>query len=118
MLMTSMAEKEPTAPGMQRMFQPPEWRWVQTGSVGWWLRGPWDATLLGPEGLRLKEWRGEGRLPGRSSRGCDLRQALPRARLPRHVAPVVSQGQGSQRGQAVRGPRGDRRTDHPSHRPG
>src|SRR5208337_545939 len=43
-----------------------------------------------------------GRLPGRSSRGCDLRQALPRARLPRHVAPVVSQGQGAQRGQAVR----------------
>src|SRR5271165_7335430 len=59
-----------------------------------------------------------GRIPSRSSRGCDLRQALPRARLPRNVAPVVSQGQGSQRGQAVRGPRGDRRTDHPSHRPG
>ncbi|MBV8129120.1 MAG: phosphotransferase [Planctomycetaceae bacterium] len=60
--MTSMAAKEPTAPGVQRMFQPPEWRWVQTGPVGWWLRGPWDATLLGPEGLRLEEWRREGRL--------------------------------------------------------
>jgi serine/threonine protein kinase len=44
------------------MFQPPEWRWVQTGQVGWWLRGPWDATLLGPEGLRLDEWSDQGRL--------------------------------------------------------
>ena len=44
------------------MFQPPEWRWVQTGEVGWWLRGPWEATLLGPDGLRLEQWRHEGRL--------------------------------------------------------
>ena len=62
MLMKSMIEKKPTAPGPQRMFQPPDWRWVQTGPVGWWIRGPWEATLLGPEGLRLEEWRGEGRL--------------------------------------------------------
>jgi tRNA A-37 threonylcarbamoyl transferase component Bud32 len=62
MLMTSTLEQQPTAPGAQRMFQPPEWRWVQTGPVGWWLRGPWDETLLGPEGLRLEQWRAEGRL--------------------------------------------------------
>jgi tRNA A-37 threonylcarbamoyl transferase component Bud32 len=42
------------------MFQPPEWQWAQTGDVGWWIRGPWKETLLGPLGLRLEEWRSEG----------------------------------------------------------
>jgi tRNA A-37 threonylcarbamoyl transferase component Bud32 len=44
------------------MFKPPEWRWAETGDVGWWLRGPWHETLLGPVGLRLDAWRDEGRL--------------------------------------------------------
>ncbi len=62
MLMILMAERKPAAPGVQRMFQPPEWQWVESGPVGWWLRGPWDTMLLGPEGLRLEAWREEGRL--------------------------------------------------------
>jgi tRNA A-37 threonylcarbamoyl transferase component Bud32 len=44
------------------MFKPPEWRWRPTGEIGWWFRGPWDETLLGPDGLRLEEWRDSGRL--------------------------------------------------------
>ena len=44
------------------MFKPPEWQWTQTGDVGWWFRGPWNDALLGPTGLRLDEWRAEGRL--------------------------------------------------------
>jgi tRNA A-37 threonylcarbamoyl transferase component Bud32 len=44
------------------MFKPPEWQWAQTGDVGWWIRGPWQETLLGPEGLRLEEWRAQGRV--------------------------------------------------------
>jgi tRNA A-37 threonylcarbamoyl transferase component Bud32 len=44
------------------MFRPPEWDWSQFGEVGWWTRGPWRETLLGPHGLRLEDWRQEGRL--------------------------------------------------------
>ena len=62
MHMISTARQKPTAQYVQQMFQPPEWRWVQTGKVGWWLRGPWEESLLGPDGLRLEEWRNEGRL--------------------------------------------------------
>jgi tRNA A-37 threonylcarbamoyl transferase component Bud32 len=44
------------------MFQPPEWNWAQAGDVGWWVRPPWQGALLGPQGLRLHEWRAQGRL--------------------------------------------------------
>jgi tRNA A-37 threonylcarbamoyl transferase component Bud32 len=44
------------------MFKPPEWSWQQAGDVGWWVTGRWDDTLLGPDGLRLEEWRDQGRL--------------------------------------------------------
>ena len=60
--MTSMLEREPLTLAAKRMFKPPEWEWAQTGAVGWWLRGPWRETLLGPDGLRLDQWREEGRL--------------------------------------------------------
>ena len=43
------------------------------------------------------------RLPRRSPRGRGVRQALPGARLPGHVPPVVPPGQGTERGQAIRG---------------
>jgi tRNA A-37 threonylcarbamoyl transferase component Bud32 len=45
-----------------RLFGPPAWQWRQAGDVGWWVRGDWHETLLGPAGLRLEEWRREGRL--------------------------------------------------------
>jgi hypothetical protein len=45
-----------------RLFEPPAWHWRQQGDVGWWVRGDWRETLLGPAGLRLEEWRSEGRL--------------------------------------------------------
>lgn len=44
------------------MFKPPGWRWVQAGSIGWWVRVPWLDVLLGREGLRLEQWRAEGRV--------------------------------------------------------
>jgi serine/threonine protein kinase len=44
------------------LFEPPEWRWAQTGDVGWWVRADWQADLIGPEGLRLDEWGRQGRL--------------------------------------------------------
>src|SRR5450631_2307192 len=46
----------------RRMFGPPEWHWTQTGDVGWWVRADWRRDLLGPNGLRLDEWRAQGRL--------------------------------------------------------
>jgi tRNA A-37 threonylcarbamoyl transferase component Bud32 len=44
------------------MFKAPEWDWVRAEDVGWWVRPEWREALLGPGGLRLEEWRGEGRL--------------------------------------------------------
>lgn len=54
--------KPPPNPRGERMFGPPEWQWAQAGDVGWWVRADWQHPLLGPEGLRLDEWRGQGRL--------------------------------------------------------
>jgi tRNA A-37 threonylcarbamoyl transferase component Bud32 len=45
-----------------RMFKPPEWEWSQPADVGWWSRDGWAPVLLGPDGLRLDEWRAGGRL--------------------------------------------------------
>jgi tRNA A-37 threonylcarbamoyl transferase component Bud32 len=45
-----------------RLFEPPDWDWTQTEDVGWWVRPQWRRALLGPRGLRLEEWRREGRL--------------------------------------------------------
>ncbi len=42
------------------MFKPPDWQWRQTPDVGWWYRDGWGEVLLGPEGLRLDEWRARG----------------------------------------------------------
>jgi tRNA A-37 threonylcarbamoyl transferase component Bud32 len=44
------------------MFKPPEWEWSQCGEIGWWHRWGWGQVLLGPDGLRLDQWRAEGRL--------------------------------------------------------
>jgi tRNA A-37 threonylcarbamoyl transferase component Bud32 len=60
-LMSSIETKQADAPP-PRMFKPPEWRWSQPGVVGWWVTGDWDEVLLGPEGLRLDDWRRQGRL--------------------------------------------------------
>jgi tRNA A-37 threonylcarbamoyl transferase component Bud32 len=49
-----------TAP--KRMFKPPDWEWAQAGEVGWWHRFGYGEVLLGPSGLRLDEWRSQGRL--------------------------------------------------------
>jgi tRNA A-37 threonylcarbamoyl transferase component Bud32 len=45
---------------VRQMFKPPEWQWQQTPDVGWWYRDGWGEVLLGPEGLRLDEWRRSG----------------------------------------------------------
>lgn len=45
-----------------RLFGPPEWQWSQAGDVGWWVRAEWRQALLGEDGLRVDEWRREGRL--------------------------------------------------------
>jgi len=58
---TTIGDREaPTGP--KEMFKPPDWEWSQAGEVGWWHRWGWGAVLLGPEGLRLNQWRQEGRL--------------------------------------------------------
>ena len=45
---------------VKRMFKPPDWQWRQAPGVGWWYRDGWGEVLLGPEGLRLDEWRAAG----------------------------------------------------------
>jgi tRNA A-37 threonylcarbamoyl transferase component Bud32 len=60
MLIASTFQRQRTRAEVRRMFKPPVWRWVQTGDVGWWLRGDWAGDLLSDAGLRLEEWRAEG----------------------------------------------------------
>jgi tRNA A-37 threonylcarbamoyl transferase component Bud32 len=57
-----LPQRQPRTPG--RPFKRPEWEWIkpQGSAVGWWLRPGWRDALLGPEGLRLEQWRSEGRL--------------------------------------------------------
>ena len=45
-----------------RYFEPPAWEWASAGAVGWWVRPGWRDILLGPDGLRLDQWRRAGRL--------------------------------------------------------
>lgn len=47
---------------IKRMFKPPEWEWTQFEGIGWWSRDGWGDVLLGTEGLRLDQWRDQGRL--------------------------------------------------------
>src|SRR3954454_11566387 len=64
MLMTSTSRRVTASAGSEPglMFKPPHWLWSQQGDVGWWVQEPWRQMLLGPEGLRLEEWRDQGRL--------------------------------------------------------
>lgn len=43
-----------------RLFQAPTWEWSQRGEIGWWARPEWREALVGPDGLRLAQWRAEG----------------------------------------------------------
>ncbi len=60
--MITMFTKTPVSAEATPMFRPPEWQWVQTGDVGWWVRADSQCALLGPNGLRLDQWRAEGKL--------------------------------------------------------
>jgi tRNA A-37 threonylcarbamoyl transferase component Bud32 len=60
-LMSRLQEAQ-ASEGIRRMFKPPEWEWTQFEGIGWWSRDGWRDVLLGPEGLRLEEWRDRGRL--------------------------------------------------------
>ncbi len=35
---------------------------MQAGEVGWWVRPEWRGSLIGPDGLRLEEWKRTGNL--------------------------------------------------------
>lgn len=82
-----MSDTEPVAPlamvGPQAglvMFQPPAWDWAQVGDTGWWVRPAWRDALIGPVGLRLNEWRQQGKLttvktgPHRTVYRADLKE--------------------------------------------
>jgi serine/threonine protein kinase len=58
----SRLQEAQASEGIRRMFKYPEWAWSQSGDVGWWTRDGWGEVLLGDEGLRIGEWRDEGRL--------------------------------------------------------
>jgi tRNA A-37 threonylcarbamoyl transferase component Bud32 len=60
--MLSKLQEMRASEGIRRMFKPPEWEWSQFGDVGWWSRDGWGELLLGKEGLRLDDWRQQGRL--------------------------------------------------------
>jgi tRNA A-37 threonylcarbamoyl transferase component Bud32 len=65
MIETTLASVTSTAGAEPRrgvLFQQPGWDWTQAGEIGWWVRPPWRDILIGPDGLRLEEWRGLGKL--------------------------------------------------------
>jgi tRNA A-37 threonylcarbamoyl transferase component Bud32 len=47
---------------LPRIFKPPDWEWTGFGEIGWWVRAgsAWREIVLGPDGLRLEEWRAAG----------------------------------------------------------
>jgi serine/threonine protein kinase len=51
-----------TSRGPERLFGSSDWLWDQSGDVGWWVRSDWHRSLLGDHGLRLAEWKDQGRL--------------------------------------------------------
>ncbi len=61
MTQLTSAERRSSAPS-ESLFKPPHWDWVKPGEVGWWVRPEWRDALIGPSGLRIDEWRAEGRL--------------------------------------------------------
>ena len=61
--MSKLLVNEPSEPGAaDGLFRSPHWDWEKVGEVGWWVRPEWRSALIGPEGLRIEEWRAEGRL--------------------------------------------------------
>ena len=60
--MSWLFPKTPAPVRGDRMFGPPEWQWASTADVGWWVRADWQQPLLGASGLRLDEWKEQGRL--------------------------------------------------------
>jgi serine/threonine protein kinase len=66
------------------MFKPPEWEWFSFGEIGWWVRAAsaWREDLLGPDGLRIDEWRRDGRIATIKS---GPHRIVYRAELPRGV---------------------------------
>ena len=60
--MASRLREIQASDGIRRMFKPPEWEWSQFSDVGWWSRDGWGDVLLGKAGLRLDEWREQGKL--------------------------------------------------------
>ncbi len=49
-------------PRPEPLFRAPAWSWIRSGEVRWWVRPEWSQALIGPQGLRLDEWRAGGRL--------------------------------------------------------
>jgi tRNA A-37 threonylcarbamoyl transferase component Bud32 len=58
------AAERPRAAGAAPLplFRRPGWTWSNFGEIGWWVVPEWRERLLGPSGLRLDEWRADGRL--------------------------------------------------------
>lgn len=55
-------QQRQTTSSEDQLFAEPAWNWSKAGDVGWWVRPEWDDALIGPEGLKLEEWRDSGRL--------------------------------------------------------
>jgi serine/threonine protein kinase len=56
-----MTRRHPSPPS-EALFKPPHWDWSKAGEVGWWVRPEWREALIGPDGLRIEEWRASGQL--------------------------------------------------------
>ncbi len=58
----STINSQHSATSDEPLFTQPAWRWSKSGDVGWWVRPEWSEALIGPDGLKLTEWRASGQL--------------------------------------------------------
>lgn len=48
--------------GEKQLFGLRGWSWFSMGNVGWWIQDTWFSRIVGPQGLKWKEWEQAGRL--------------------------------------------------------
>jgi serine/threonine protein kinase len=48
--------------GEKQLFGMRGWSWFSMGNVGWWIQDAWFSRIVGPHGLKWKDWEAAGQL--------------------------------------------------------
>lgn len=46
--------------GEKQLFGMRGWSWFSMGNVGWWIQDTWFSRIVGPQGLKWKDWESAG----------------------------------------------------------